>query len=100
MELFTTSLRATGHTSCVVVGRIGAILSTFWVDSFVPNYPLVGRLVIAFALMVATIGVCFLEETSGNNLDSSSKTMNKTNLDTRKFTDKVIEEEKQNLLAI
>ena len=71
MELFPTWLRATGHTSCVVIGRIGAICSTFWVDSFSPSYPLPGGLGLAFALSVAAVGVLFLQETTGKNLDEN-----------------------------
>tara|TARA_A100001015_G_C14977155_1_gene707801 strand:- start:915 stop:1775 length:861 start_codon:yes stop_codon:yes gene_type:complete len=69
MELFPTWLRATGHTSCVVIGRLGAICSTFWVDSFTSLNPLAGGIGLAFALVIAGASVMFLEETTGKNLD-------------------------------
>ena len=70
MELFPTWLRATGHTSCVIIGRIGAVGSTYWVDSFIPLHPLAGSMVVAISLAVAAIGAFFLKETSGKSLDS------------------------------
>ena len=70
MELFPTWLRATGHTSCVIIGRVGAVASTFWVDSFIPLYPLEGGLVVASSLAIAAGAAFFLQETTGKHLDS------------------------------
>jgi len=66
-ELYSTDLRATGHSICNVVARIGALFSPFVVNS---NAPLG---VIGFALMttnfVAVASVVFLPETLGLAFD-------------------------------
>merc|ERR1711998_570280 len=48
-ELLPTKMRATGHSSSVIVSRMGQIAASFWIDSFTVAYPLVGGIIFAIA---------------------------------------------------
>ena len=70
-ELLPTEVRATGHSTAVVVGRTGAIVATFWIDSFSVKEPLAGGLGFTFAILIAGLTAYTLKETTGCSLDGS-----------------------------
>ena len=72
-ELLPTEVRATGHSTAVVVGRTGAIIATFWIDSFSVKQPLAGGLGFSFAILIAGLTAYTLRETAGCSLDDNDK---------------------------
>ena len=72
-ELLPTEVRATGHSTSVVVGRTGAIIATFWIDSFSVKQPLAGGLGFTFAILIAGLTAYTLRETAGCSLDDNDK---------------------------
>ena len=70
-ELFPTELRATGHSSSAVAGRIGALLAIFWVDDYTYSHFFVGLLALVCVGFFASVVVLGLPDTSGVELDRS-----------------------------
>merc|ERR1711998_433964 len=68
-ELLPTKMRATGHSSSVIVSRMGQIAASFWIDSFTVAYPLVGGIIFAIAAILAGTVAYTLRETTGMKLD-------------------------------
>lgn len=79
-ELLPTEVRATGHSTAVVVGRTGAIVATFWIDSLSVKEPLLGGLGFTFAILIAGLTAYTLKETTGCSLDDDEKIEEKEKL--------------------
>ena len=73
-------MRATGHSTAVVVGRTGAIVATFWIDSLSVKEPLLGGLGFTFAILIAGLTAYTLKETTGCSLDDDEKIEEKEKL--------------------
>ena len=68
-ELFPTELRATGHSSTNIVGRIGAVFATFWIDAVTARHLLLGGIFFSCVILVAAMFAYALPETGGKSLD-------------------------------
>lgn len=71
-ELYPTSMRATGHSVCSSLSRVGAFCSPYLVESSLPDSS-VGAILFG-ANLVAAIASSALPETSGRGLDGGEAT--------------------------
>lgn len=88
-ELIPTELRASGHSSTVIMGRIGSIAATFWVDSFTLTSPLVGPILFSLAAVVAACVALTMKETTDTSLDTDNAAQENTPLLPTTFTEDV-----------
>jgi MFS transporter, putative metabolite:H+ symporter len=58
-EQYETSIRSTGHTAATAMARIGALCSSYWVDSIIPEFwiaAFLGACCMLAAVAVSTLG--------------------------------------------
>jgi hypothetical protein len=70
-EVFPTDIRGTGHSSCAVFGRFGAIFAVAVYDNYSTNHVLGGSCLLAAAAVVMGLIASTLPETRDKRLENT-----------------------------